>query len=204
MSSIEEKMERNDSDYFRHELRPFVKQRVFVKGVLVDIRKPNQKNKNTYGLVFASIHLPNENIELDHAVIAVSQSFINKNDLKLYDIYEFTALVGTYDHSRYFKNLNVSVMTKAYQLTTINFKRFKPSYFEESLVNTLSLYLKNRVNQKSSLSIFKQTPEELTQTLLNLPNSGEREEYVNTLSKARQAVKLNTDYILNICYGHND
>lgn len=178
----------------REELSNYVNERLYIEGVLIDINKPNKKNKFRAGLVFASVCLPNENIELDHIVIAVPESFIYKHELRIYDKYAFTAKVGTYSKRKYI--LGTPVNTKSHHLTDINqnrFKKIKPSCPED-----LSRHIKNRLAtfQKNQLPI---NMPEINRILREL-NEGERERYLSNISMTTKRKDITHADILDSIY----
>lgn len=178
----------------REELSQFVNERLYVTGVLIDINKANKKNKYRTGLVFGSVYLPNEDIEIDHIVIAVPESFVVKNSLKLYDKYGFTAKVGTYNKQRYI--LNTPVSTKSHHLTEINQNRFeklkpnKPEDVSRHIKNRLSSFHKNDVPINMSA----------INTVLRNLKEGERERYLNNISMTTRRKNVSHADILESIY----
>lgn len=175
-------------------LEPHVGKRVFVEGVLIDITTPNKKNHFTYGLVFASVNLPNEKLELDHVVIPVKKDFTQLHELKIYTKYGFSALVDTYEKT---KNIEgVLVQAKAYQLNNINKNRFNESVPLHG--KPLSIYIQNRLRR---LSIMK-LPIDIDQlgTVLQKKAQGEREQYIGQLTTTLQKTNVTQANILDTLY----
>lgn len=178
----------------REELAKYNNERLYVEGVLIDINQPNQKNHHKYGLVFGSVNLPNEEIEIDHVVIAVPESFMNKHDLSLYNKYGFTAKVGTYYKRKVI--LNTPANVRAYHLTDINARRF--TELTKNKPDDLSRHLKNRIAslQKRGLPI---DIGELNR-ILRSKNEGEREQYLNNITKTMSKSDISHADILNTIY----
>lgn len=183
----------NDSDAlrFRYQLAPYFNQRVCVRGVLIDIIAPSAKNKNKPGLVFASVRLPNEQIELDHVVIQVDNSFLNRTDIQLFKTYQFTAVVKKYFHNKYDHELKFTIMAENYQLVNINENRLK-TYNERN--QAFSSYQKQRIEDIAQRQDIPYSKEQAIDVLIELPNNGSREKWLddikrtyrkNTLSKRK-------------------
>lgn len=175
-------------------LEPHVGKRLFVEGILIDITSPNKKNHYTYGLVFASVNLPNENLELDHVVIPVKKDFTQLHDLKIYTKYGFSALVDTYEKTKSIEG--IFVQAKAYQLNSINRNRF----YEAAPLNgkPLSLYLQNRLRRLNQMNL----PIDIDQlgTVLQKKAQGEREQYMGQLTTTLQKTNVTQANILDTLY----
>ncbi len=160
----------------RNELAEYNNQRLRVEGVLIAIDRPNKKNRYNAGLVFGSVNLPHQDIELDHIVIAVSEGFINRNQLELFKKYSFTAKVGKYFKRK--RRLNMLANVTAYHLQDLNENRFeqmqvkKPKEFSKYLITRISKLYRNH----DTINISK-----LNELLLDM-YEGEREEYINNLN----------------------
>lgn len=178
----------------REELSSYVNERLYVEGVLIDINKPNKKNQYRAGLVFGSVKLPNEKIELDHIVISVPESFIYKNELKVYNKYGFTAKVGTYTKRKHI--LGTSVHTKSHHLTDINQNRFKE--LEPLCPPELSRHIKNRLAtfQRNEMPINML---EINRILREL-NEGERERFLSSIAMTTKRKDITHADILDSIY----
>lgn len=178
----------------REELAPFNNERLYVEGVLVDINAPNHKTHNQAGLVFASVLLPNEKIELDHVVISVPPSFIQKHNIELYGKYGFTAEVGSYYKRKYI--MGIPAKTKAYHLQKINEYRFKT--LEPQQPEDISRHLKNRL---ASLH-RRNCPINIVELnyLLREMKEGERERTLQNITKAMTKKSVTHADIMNEIY----
>lgn len=175
-------------------LEPFVGQRLFVEGVLIDINNPHKKNGYTYGLVFASVTLPNERMELDHVVIPVDKRFMAQHQPKLFTKYRFTALVDSYTKIK--KIYGISAHVRAYQLNHINSKRFAQA--DLSVPTELSIYIQNKLRRFAS-SNLQLNVDELGRILSTKPE-GERERYLNQLTMTLQKTSVTRADLLNELY----
>lgn len=178
----------------RQELKPYNNQRLRIEGVLIDIKRPNRKNKYQAGLVFGSVKLPHQNIELDHIVISVTSGFVNRNDLQLFNKYTFTAEVG-----KYFKRervLNIYANVTAYHLQHINENKFDA--IEVNTPDTFSLYLQNRLLNLETRLTNIDIPK-LKEHLLTL-NEGAREQYVSNISMTMEKNNITHTDIMNELY----
>lgn len=178
----------------RNELSDYINQNLYVKGVLIGIDKPNKKNHHQAGLIFGSVELPNEDIQLDHVVIAVPEKYINANDLQLYNVYGFTAKVGTYRKMKRIHGVNVSV--KAYHLMDLNWRRFEE--LEPEVPKDLTRYLKNRMSalRRRNVPIDLDKVNEILATL----KEGEREQYVQTITMTMSKNNVTHADIMNAIY----
>lgn len=178
----------------REELSHYVNERLYVEGVLIDINKPNKKNQYRAGLVFGSVNLPNEKIELDHIVISVPESFIYKHELKIYNKYGFTAKVGTYTKRKYI--LGTPVHTKSHHLTDINQNRF--AELEPKCPENLSRHIKNRLAtfQRNNMPINMVELNKILRTL----NEGERERYLSNIAMTTKRKDITHADILDSIY----
>ena len=178
----------------REELAKYNNERLYVEGVLIDINQPNKKNSNRLGLVFGSVSLPNEKMELDHVVISVPDNFAERHELQLFKKYSFTALVGSYNKRKMI--MGTPVQAKAYHLVDINHKRFEE--IQPNQPEDLSRHLKNRLAsiQRQGVSI---NMVELNR-ILRGKKEGEREKYLSTLSKTLTKTDVTHADILNTIY----
>lgn len=178
----------------REELAQYNNERLYVEGVLIDINQPNKKNKYRTGLVFGSVSLPNENIELDHVVISVPDNFVEKHEMKLFNKYGFTALVGSYSKKKII--LGTPVQAKAYHLVDINQNRLRE--IEGGKPEDLSRHLKNRLTSLHKRGV----PIDMIELnrLLRDKKEGEREQYLNTLSITLTKKDITHADILNEIY----
>lgn len=168
---------------FRPELEPFVYQRIPVQGVLVDIVPGTAKTKGATSLVFASIIIKHHNIEVDHVVFHVPKTFQRRHNLELFTVYSFTAKVTPYLRKKRIPGVRGEINARNYQLVDINDKRFKKEPFESTALS------KHLILQARHLSVRADNPltyNELSATMLNKPNDGSREKYIESISKKYQ------------------
>lgn len=178
-------------------LAPYVGQRLYAEGILIDINKPNKKNGHTFGLVFASITLPNEKLELDHVVIPVTKAFINKQKPVIFTKYAFTACVSSYTKLSRLQGVLVNI--DAYQLKDINAKRFDKISAKKP---KLSLFLENKL-KKIDQHQYHHLNTHALRTILLKKNEGEREEYMMQLTLTLQKRSVTRADILNELYTSN-
>lgn len=199
---------------FRPELEPYVGQRLFVQGVLIDIQKPSKKTRNHYTLVFGSLYFPNEDIEIDHAVITVTKKFLrqcelNEQPIETFRPYGFTVAITKYTHNKWNKELQVITTAENYAIGDINVHRLEqldelPLFPEKRCTSSgrqpLSLFLLNRINTIAENPASEIKKGELIHILYLLPNNGAREAYMDMYSyKIRQTKYTKTD-IKNTLY----
>lgn len=185
---------------FRYELAPYDKQRLCVYGILIDTIPASRRTKNKTGLVFASVHLPNEGIELDHIVIAVPKSFIATHKLELYSCYKFTAVVSKYYHNKIHPELRRKIMTENYQLTDLNENKFSKvdSYLDD---NDLTIYQENRIITLSERDDIPYNEDLLLDIIKNLPNNGQREMRIEQMKENYQKNQQTKQEIILILEG---
>lgn len=175
-------------------LEKHVGKRLLVEGILIDIHQPNQKNGYKYGLVFASVHLPNEKDQLDHVVIPVNKQFIMIHEPTRFKKYRFTALVESYTKINYLYGIAAHV--KAYQLNNINTRRFDE--MDTIYSPHLSYYIQNTLRRldTSNLPI---NINELSIIILN-KKEGQREKYLNQLTMTLRKPTVTKAEILDKLY----
>lgn len=178
----------------REELAPYNNERLYVEGVLIDITKPNKKNHHKAGLVFGSVYLPNEDIELDHIVIAVPETFTRNKEIELFNKYGFTAEVGSYYKKKNILGTLASV--KAYHLQDINSRRFET--IEPVVKSDLSRYLKNRLSSLHRRGV----PVDMTELnyALREKKEGERELYLKKIMMTLNKKDVTHADIMNAIY----
>lgn len=182
----------------RENLRPFKKQRLCFEGVLIDIVTPQKKNKHQYGLVFGSVYAPNENVELDHAVIQISKEQFEKAKLERYTRYMFTAEVAPY--FKLTRIMGVSVNQENFMLKDINFNRLKESHFSHMAQPTAYVMrrIQTMVLYKGEL---KPSKNELLEAVLNTPNEGSVERFINECTESYQRTHVNQKDLEEVLYG---
>lgn len=176
-------LQMNEESRFRLELAKYSNQRVSACGVLIDIIPATNRTKNKLGLVFASVNLPNNEIELDHVVIAVPKSFRARHTLKLYNSYKFTALVKKYYHNRIHPELKRKIMTENYQMIDINERKFY-DVTDVQKTNDITKYQKNRLKAFAQRPDVPYSFEALCETIQAMPNNGQREMWIENLKES--------------------
>lgn len=188
----------------REELRPYKKQRLSFEGVLVSVIQPNKKNAHTYGLVFGSVYAKNEDIELDHVVIQMSRQDYQVAKLELFNRYRFSAEVGTYYKTAYFSGL--PGQRENFMLQNININKLKVLETpEESFVVQPTRYIKQRIKSIVSHKNGEvlHTYDELIHRVVNTPNDGSCEKFINDYNQLYQYRKVNHDVITKALYEDN-
>lgn len=184
----------------RSALQPYKKQRLLFEGVLVHAIEPNKKNGYTYGLVFASVYAPNEDIELDHVVIQMDKGSFKLNRFTLFKRYEFTAKVTTYWKPG--PIMGVLVQQECCMLEQINVNKIH--MIEESQLTQPTLYIRNRVRNilasKCEDVQVRYTETQLFDILTTTPNDGSVEEFMNVYTKSHQIAKVDAFDIQKVVY----
>lgn len=182
----------------REVLRPYKKQRLGFEGVLVHIMQPNKRNGYTFGLVFASVYAPNEQIEIDHVVIEMDRASFGLTRLELFKRYGFTAKVSAYQKAG--PILGILVQQECFMLEKINPKKMVE--LEESKIPQPTEYIKTRIK---NVMLCKHTPvehteEELVTMVQNMPNDGRVEEFMNEYTRRYQGKKVDSFDIIQAIY----
>ncbi|MCC2248955.1 hypothetical protein JUJ52_03150 [Virgibacillus sp. AGTR] len=181
----------------REVLRPYKKQRLGFEGVLVDVMEPNRRNGHTYGLVFGSIYAPNENIELDHAVIQMDIADFKKAKLNLYTRYYFTAEITSY-----YKATNImGVIAQRENFMLQNISILKLREMPDSNITQPTMYVMKRIhNIMLCKGKLRHTEEELIKTVFHTPNDGSVERFINECTGSYQQVSMNKHNMEEILY----
>lgn len=161
----------------REILEPYLGQRVYLTGIVTHIDEPSERTKFKYNLVVTSICMPNEDIEIDHAVIAVSRKFFDEHKPALFQKYGFTASIASYIKPKML--LGIKVNSKAYDFREINKNKWSKLPLERT--PTLSIYLERKIQ-----TFVKQTHitgyAALKRTLLN-KTEGQRERHIDDMEQ---------------------
>lgn len=181
----------------REALRPYSKQRLAFEGVLVDVIKPKRRNGYTYGLVFASVYAPHENIELDHAVIQMEMPKFHKSNMSLGKRYHFTAYIGMYLKPA--RILGAYVHQENFMLQHLNLYKLREK--PESQMVQPTMYVLNSIN---NLMMCRQntryTEGGLVARVLDMPNDGSVETFIDDLTGKHQQSKVNVHDINDTLY----
>lgn len=182
----------------REILRPYRGQRLGFEGVLIDIVKPNPRNKYAYSLVFASLYAPEEKIELDHVVISITKAEFNTIHLELYTRYYFTAEV-----TKYFKTVHIlgtPVKQENFMLDRLNI--YKMVERTTSDLNQPTIYTMNRIQNVLLSKVIEpeHNEEELLQIINDIPNDGKVEQFIEEYNKRYQNVALNKLDMIDALY----
>lgn len=182
----------------REALRPYRKKRLAFEGVLISIIEPNRRNGYTYGLVFGSVYAPNEQIELDHAVIRIQKRTFRATLVTLFKRYRFTAQVD-----RYHKVVNVlgaDVLQENFMLQNLNTRTLKK-------INTTQLtqptqYVLNRIQNVMMCKTqeIRHTEEELLAIIFQTPNDGSVEKFIEQYAKTYQHRKIDEFEMIEVLY----
>lgn len=184
----------------REVLRPYKKQRLSFEGVLIHVIPPDRKNNYLHGLVFASLYAPNEQIELDHAVIEMDRQGFAQSKLELFKRYQFTAKVSTYHKPG--PIMGISVQQECFMLQQINAKKI--TQIETSRLTQPTEYIRTRMNNvllsKNTQAIVRYTEEQLMDLVTSMPNDGTVEEFMNVYTRSHQIAKVNAHDIVRAVY----
>lgn len=184
----------------RSALRPYKKQRLSFEGVLLHVIPPNKKNSYTHGLVFGSLYAPNEDIELDHAVIEVDNGTFVLNKFELFNRYTFTAKVALYRKTG--PIMGIPVQQECFMLEQINPNKIQ--LVEESRLVQPTLYIETRMRNilasKSQVAQVRYTEEELLDIVTTMPNDGSVEQFMSVYTKSHQVVKIDSGEIIKAVY----
>lgn len=172
----------------REVLRPYKKQRLGFEGVLIDIIEPNRRNGYTFGLVFASVYAPNEKIELDHSVIKMDLADFKKANLNLYGRYYFTAAIASYYKTA--KILGAIALQENFMLENINLNKLR-----EQPETELTQPTKHVMTRIDNIMLCKgelhHTKEDLLTAVMNTPNDGSVERFINDCTSYYQQAFVN-------------
>lgn len=171
-------------DERREALRPYKHQRLGFEGVFIHVIPPMKRNGYKYGLVFASVYAPNEQIEIDHVVIQMNPAEYHACDLELFSRYYFTAEVGTYFKTGFI--MGTIAQQEYFMLKDINTHRLEK--IESSHMTQPTAYVRARI--KTTLRC-KTTPpmhteKQLLEIVTNLPNDGSVERFINEYTQLYQ------------------
>lgn len=184
----------------RSALLPYKKQRLSFEGVLLHIIPPNKKNRFTHGLVFGSLYAPNEDVELDHAVIEVDHGTFVFNKFELFKRYTFTAKVSIYRKTG--PIMGIPVQQECCMLEQINPNKIQQ--VEESSLTQPTLYTRTRIRNilasKSQTAQVRYTEEQLHDIVTTMPNDGQVEEFMSVYTKSHQVVKIDSNDIIKAVY----
>lgn len=182
----------------REVLRPYKNKRIGFEGVLIHVIQPNRKNGHSYGLIFASVYAPNEHIELDHVVIKVDKRSYNQSVLELFTRYYFTAEIAMYHKTAYI--LGIPAKQENFMLQHINM--YKTHEIETSAMAQPTMYVVNRINNvmHCKTSEIRHTEEELIKIVLETPNDGSVEKFINNYTLTYQSKKINDHKVVETLY----
>lgn len=182
----------------REILRPYKHKRLGFEGVLIDLIEPNRRNGYTYGLVFASVYSASQNIELDHAVIKMGIAEFNQANLDLFERYYFTAVVKNYYKTGYI--LGIAAKIECFMLADIN--PHKIQKLNMSKLQQPTAYVINRIDNVliSKIIAPRHTKEELIEHVLNMPNDGSVERFINEYTQSYQNVEITKYEVINTLY----
>jgi hypothetical protein len=180
----------------REVLRPYKKQRIGWEGVLIDIIPPNKRNGYTYGLVFASLYAPNEDIELDHAVIKMEPQEFKRADFSQYTRYYFTAAVASYYKA--VSILGVIAQRENFMLQNINMRKLRE--LPESKMTQPTMYVATRIHNIMLSKELRHTEEELIDTVLHTPNDGSVERFINDCTNSYRQTSVSKKEIEETLY----
>lgn len=184
----------------RSALRPYKKQRLLFEGVLIHVIPPNKKNGYTHGLVFGSLYAPNEDIQLDHAVIEIDKGTFVYNKFELFKRYSFTAKVTSYHKTG--PIMGIQVKQECFMLEHINPNRIEK--IEESRIAQPTLYIQTRIRNilasKCENVQVRYTEEQLNEIVTTMPNDGQVEEFMSVYTKSHQIAKVDAFDIIKAVY----
>lgn len=184
----------------RSALRPYKKQRLFFEGVLIHIILPNKKNGYTHELVFGSLYAPNEQVELDHAVIAIDNGTFQLNKFELFKRYTFTAKVAIYRKTG--PIMGIPVQQECCMLEQINPNKIH--MVETSHLTQPTLYIQTRIrnilSSKSETAQMRYSKDELLDIVTTRPNDGSVEQFMSVYTKSHQVAKIDAFDIIKVVY----
>lgn len=187
----------SDRDSKREILAPYLDERLCFEGVLISTITPNISNGHTYGLVFASIYAPHQDIELDHVVIQMDVGGYKRAGLNLYSRYQFTAKVDVYYKTGLIQGMTAK--RRHYMLIDMNIAKIKRIH--TSKMKQPTCYVANRINNISKFSNKTNlTKKKLFDKIMNMPNDGAVECFIDKNIKASRVKRMARYEIVNALY----
>lgn len=141
-------------DETRQQLAPYVGQRHRFIGTVGDIQPiGSTKLKN---VVMAAVYLPYLDIEIDHLILELPSSIVNRMGIHPFKVFEFTAEINRYLHGEkkpvFAPDVESNVLYvqyHSYGVTDINMQTLKqtPDAYKAYAYNEITPYVKRRILQ---------------------------------------------------------
>lgn len=182
----------------REVLRAYKKQRLGFEGVLINVIEPNRRNAYTYGLVFASVYAPSQNIELDHVVIKIDRKSYSQANFEEFKRYYFTAEVAMYYKTAYFNG--IAAKQENFMLQNIN--PYKVREIETSELPQPTQYVMTRINNimHCKTSTIRHTEQELIDIVFETPNDGSVERFIDGYTRTYQHSRVSKFDMIETLY----